>query len=218
MWSEFCNNMNTSHTMQEFWFSKLCCWRFKYSVTSETVTPGVFKDHSAFFCRVKQFISLKFLNPQDEGSINFINVRTIQPTTVSHSRRFESAATSLWEPRNLTATSLALLPHECKYQSLTLVSDLINLMWMYVLHAYNLADCKLPNLYTAIQSTPLDCSCQHQMHSETCTSACHHLPNATDDVHSGMSRRFQPVESPAIQDDQIHCLQTIKNLGLFSNC
>ena len=96
------------------------------------------------------------------------------------------------------------------------VTDLINLTWMYILHAHNIADCKLPNLYAATRGTPLGCSCQHQMHSETCTSACHHPPNATDDVRSGTSRRFQPVESPAIQDDQTHCLQTLKNLGVFS--
>jgi len=176
------------------------------------------KDHSAFIFRVKQSILLTLLASQDEGSSNLEYKNYSTNNTVSHSRRLESSATPLWEPQNLTATSLVLLPHASKRQFLTVVSDLINLTWMYILHAYNWADCKLPNLYAATHGTPPGCSCQHQMHSETCTSARHHPPNATDDVRSGTSRRFQPVESPAIQDDQIHCLQTLKNLGVFSKC
>jgi len=127
IWSEFCNSMNTH--MQELRFSKLCCWRSKYPVTSETVTPGVFKDHSVFIFRAKQSVLLNLLDPQDEGSLNLERKNYSTNSKVSHSRRLHSSATPLWEHQNLKATSLVLQPHACKYHSLNLVSDVINMTW-----------------------------------------------------------------------------------------
>jgi len=130
MWSDFCNNMNTSGVMKELRFSELCL-KIQVFCDNRNWHCWCCKDHSAFIFRLKQSILLTLLASQDEGSSNLEYKNYSTNNAVSHSKRHESSATPLWEPQNLTATSLVLLPHACKYQFLIVVSDLINLTGTY---------------------------------------------------------------------------------------